>query len=66
MSVAKITEVTSASKKSFDDAVEVGVKRASETLKNVKSAWVTDQEVSIEDGKITEYKVRMKITFILK
>lgn len=66
MSVAKITEVTSASKKSFDDAVEIGVKRASETLKNVKSAWVTDQEVSIEDGKITEYKVRMKITFILK
>ncbi|MGH1438486.1 MAG: dodecin family protein [Cellvibrionaceae bacterium] len=66
MSVARITEVTSSSKKSFDDAVEDGVKRACETLKNVKSAWVTDQEVSIEDGKITEYKVRMKITFVLK
>lgn len=66
MSVARITEVTSTSKKSFDDAVEDGVKRACETLKNVKSAWVTDQEVSIDDGKITEYKVRMKITFVLK
>jgi len=66
MGVAKITEVTSSSKKSFDHAIEDGVKRACETLKNVKSAWVTDQEVSIDDGKITEYKVRMKITFVLK
>ena len=66
MSVARITEVTSTSKKSFDDAIEEGVKRACETLKNVKSAWVCDQEVSVDDGKITEYKVRLKITFILK
>jgi len=65
MSVAKITEVTSSSKKSFDDAIEDGIKRACKTLKNVKSAWVTDQEVSIDDGEITEYKVRMKITFVL-
>ncbi len=66
MSVARITEVSSSSKKSFDDAVEEGVKRACETLKNVKSAWVCDQEVSIDDGKITEYRVKMKITFVLK
>jgi flavin-binding protein dodecin len=66
MSVARITEVSSTSKKSFDDAVEQGVKRACETLKNVKSAWVCDHEVSIDDGEITEYKVRMKITFVLK
>lgn len=66
MSVARITEISSSSKKSFDDAIEEGVKRACETLKHVKSAWVCDQEVSIDDGKITEYKVKMKITFILK
>lgn len=66
MSVAKITEVSSSSKKSFDDAIEDGIKRANKTLKNIKSAWVTDQEVSIDDGKITEYKVRMKITFVLE
>ena len=65
MSVARITEVTSTSKKSFDDAIEEGVSRACETLKNVKSAWVCDQEVSVKDGKITEYKVRLKITFVL-
>lgn len=65
MSVARITEVTATSKKSFEDAVEEGVKRACETLKNVKSAWVCDQEVSIDDGKIEEYKVRLKITFVL-
>ncbi len=66
MSVARITEVSSSSKKSFDDAIEEGVKRACETLKNVKSAWVCDQEVAIDDGKITEYRVKMKITFVLK
>ena len=65
MSVARITEVTSTSKKSFDDAIEEGVSRACETLKNVKSAWVCDQEASVKDGKITEYKVRLKITFVL-
>ena len=67
MTIAKITEVSSSSTKSFDDAVKEGVKRASKTLKNIKSAWVKDQEVVIgKAGKIEEYRVTMKITFVLK
>ena len=66
MSVARVTEISASSKKSFDDAVKQGVKRASETLEGITSAWVADQEVSVKNGTITEYKVRMKITFILK
>ena len=66
MSVAKITEITSSSKKSFEDAVENGVERANKTLKNVTSAWVADQSVSVEDGKVSAYNVRLKITFILE
>jgi len=66
MSVAKITEISSTSSKSFEDAVEKGVARANKTLKNVTSAWVADQSVSVEDGKVTSYNVRMKITFVLK
>lgn len=66
MSVAKVTEIIASSEKSFEDAVKQGVKRASKTLKNVKSAWVKDQEVSIENGKIVLYRVTMKITFVLK
>jgi hypothetical protein len=66
MSVARITEITATSKKSFEDAVAQGVKRANETLRNVTAAWVGDQEVVVEQGKITAYKVRLKITFILK
>ena len=65
MSVARVTEVISSSKKSFDDAVEKGVKRACKTLKNVTSAWVADQKVIVEDGKIVEYRVAMKVTFVL-
>ena len=66
MSVARITEITSSSKKSFDDAVKKGVERASETLQGITSAWVADQEVKVKDGEIVEYRVRLKITFILK
>jgi len=66
MSVAKVTEIIASSTKSFDDAVAQGVKRADKTLKNVKSAWVKEQKVSIEDGKISEYRVTMKVSFILK
>ena len=66
MSVAKITEITSSSPKSFDDAVRIGVERANRTLENVTGAWIQDQEISIQDGKINEYKVRMKVTFVLK
>jgi len=65
MSVAKITEISSTSSKSFEDAVEKGIKRASKTLKNISGAWVADQSVSVEDGKVTGFQVRMKITFVL-
>ncbi len=65
MTVAKITEITSSSSKSFDDAIEVGIARASKTLKNVQSAWVADQRIKVSDGEITEYVVRLKVTFVL-
>ncbi len=66
MSVAKVSEIIASSKEGFDDAVAKGVKRASKTLKNVTSAWVQDQQVVVEDGKIKEYRVNLKVTFILK
>jgi flavin-binding protein dodecin len=66
MSVAKVTEITASSTKSFEDAIQTGITRASKTLDNVTGAWVQDHEVQVTDGKITEYRVRMKITFILK
>ena len=66
MSVARITEIKSASNKSFEDAVNQGIARASETLKNIKAAWVGDQEVTVENGKITEYRVLLKVTFVLE
>ena len=65
MSVAKITEITSTSRKSFDDAVADGVKRASKTIRGISGAWVADQEVVVKSGKIVEYKVRLKLTFVL-
>jgi flavin-binding protein dodecin len=65
MSVAKITEISSASEKSFDDAIAVGIDRACKTLKNVTGAWIQDQKVDIEDGKITRYRVSMKVSFVL-
>ena len=65
MSVARVTEITSSSKKSFDDAVKEGIKRAAKTLKNVEGAWVQDQTVVVKDGKVAEYRVNMKVTFIL-
>ena len=66
MSVAKVTEITSSSKKSFEDATEKGIKRACKTLKNVTGAWVQDQKVDIKDGKITQYRVNLKLTFVLE
>lgn len=66
MSVAKVTEITSTSNKSFEDAVENGIERASKTLKNITSAWVADQTVTVKNSKITGYQVRMKVTFILE
>lgn len=66
MTIAKVSEITATSTKSFDDAIERGVKRAGKTLKNLASAWVADQEVMIQNNKITEYRVRLRVTFILE
>jgi flavin-binding protein dodecin len=65
MAVAKVTEIVSSSKKSFEDAVEVGLKRANKTLRNVQGAWIASQKVVCKDGKIVEYRVNMKVTFVL-
>lgn len=66
MAVAKVTEIIASSTKSFDDAVAAGVKRADKTLKDVKSVWIKEQKAMVEGGKITEYRVTMKVSFILK
>lgn len=65
MSVARITEIIASSSKGFDDAVEKGVERACKTLKGVQGAWVQDQKVTVKDGKIDEYRVSLKVTFVL-
>lgn len=66
MSVARVTEITSTSPRSFEDAVNQGVARATQTLRQVKGAWIKDQRVEIDGGKITEYQVNMLITFVLE
>lgn len=66
MSVARVTEIIASSDKSFEDAVENGIERASKTLKNMRSAWVKDQSVSIKDGKIERYRVNLHVTFVLE
>ena len=65
MSVAKTIEITAESSQSFEEAIQEGIARASRTVNNVKSAWVCDHEVSVSDGQVTGYKVRMKVTFVL-
>lgn len=65
MSVAKITEIQASSKKSFEDAVNAGIARADKTLQNVSGAWIKSQQVVIEKGKVVEYRVLMKVTFVL-
>jgi flavin-binding protein dodecin len=66
MTVARVTEISASSPKSFEDAVRVGIDRASKTLKNITGAWVKDQEVGIADGKVTDFRVKLKITFVLE
>jgi len=67
MSVARVTEIKSTSAKSFDDAIRTGLVRASKKLKNMKSAWIENQEVQIDkDGKICAYLVQLKVTFVLE
>ena len=65
MSVARVMEIISSSKKSFEDAIEKGISRAAKTLKNVEGAWVKEQKVIVKNGKISEYRVDLKVTFIL-
>jgi flavin-binding protein dodecin len=65
MAVARVTEISSTSPKSFEDAIQQGVGRATKTLRNVRSAWVKEQRVDINDGRITEYQVNLMVTFIL-
>ena len=66
MSISRTTEIKSASALSFDDAMKKGIARARKTLKNVKSAWIENQEILLDNkGKISEYRVQMKVTFLL-
>jgi dodecin len=65
MAVARVTEISSTSPKSFDDAITEGIARATKTLRNVKSAWVKEQRVDIANGRVTEYQVNLLVTFVL-
>lgn len=66
MSVAKVTEISASSTTSFEDAIQKGIDRADKTLDKVKGGWINELKVDVEDGKVTAYRVNMKVTFILK
>jgi len=65
MSVARVTEISSTSEKSFEDAIQQGLARATKTLRGVEGAWIKEQSVKLSDGKVTGYQVNMQITFVL-
>jgi len=65
MSVAKVSEISSTSTKSFEDAIHQGLTRASQTIRNIRSAWIKEQHVRVNDGTVTEYQVNMMVTFVL-
>ena len=65
MSLAKIVEISSESRESFEDAINEGIQTASKTVQNIKGAWVKEQQVVVEDGKVVKYRVDLKITFVL-
>jgi flavin-binding protein dodecin len=65
-SVAKVIEIIASSEKSFDDAVQNGIEKAAESVKDITSAWVQDQSVKVKDGKVTKYRVVLKVTFVVK
>lgn len=65
MSIARTTEISASSSKSFEEAVRKGIKRFSETIKHVEGAWIKEQKVVVSDGEVTEYRVTMKVTFVL-
>lgn len=66
MSIAKVTEIIASSPKSFEDAVQLGIKRASKTIQGIKGAWVEGHKVIVDGGKVTEYRVILRISFVLK
>ena len=66
MSVAKVTELSCSSPTSFEDAIQRGIERADKTLDKVKGAWVNEMKVEVENGKVTAYRVNLKVTFVLK
>jgi len=65
MSVAKVSEISSTSTKSFEDAIQQGLARASKTLRNIRSAWIKEHQVRCDGGKVTEYQVNMMVTFVI-
>ena len=65
MSIAKTSEITASSKKSFEDAIQNGIKRFSKTIKNVEGAWIKEQKVIVDGDDVAEYRVTMKVTFVL-
>jgi hypothetical protein len=65
MSIAKVSEISATSNKSFEDAIVHGIARANKTLRNVRSAWIKEQQVRVKDGAITEYQVNMMVTFVI-
>ena len=65
MSLAKVSEISSTSSKSFEDAIEQGLARAGKTLRGIHSAWIKEQQVRLDKGKITAYQVNMMVTFVL-
>jgi len=65
MAVAKVIEITSASNKSFEDAIQTGIARASKTVQGIESVWIQEQKVTVKNNKIDEFRVNMKVTFIL-
>lgn len=66
MAVAKVTEIIASSPKSFEDAIQKGITRADKTLKNLRGAWIAEQKVDVENGKVKNYRVTMRVTFVLE
>jgi dodecin len=66
MAIAKISEISATSTKSFEDAIQQGIARATKTLRNVKSVWIKEQHVRVENGRLSEYQVNMMVTFVLE
>lgn len=66
MSVAKVVEITSESTESFEDAIKTGIERAEKSLKNVRGAWISEQKVNVDNGKVKSYRVNMRVSFVLE